>query len=75
MDVAFGLELVASITTIAQMWLYGNKSVSGPVWGLVANVAWWALTFWSGLWGLVPINLAMLFISVRNLRKWRTEAA
>jgi hypothetical protein len=26
-----------------------------------------------GLWGLIPVNTAMLVIHVRNLIKWRKE--
>jgi nicotinamide riboside transporter PnuC len=66
-------ELLASLFTIAQFWYYGNISKWGPIAGLIAAAAWWVLTFYSGLWGLVPLNAVATVLHIRNLYKWRKE--
>ena len=73
MSVAFALELAASVSTILQIWLYGNKTLGGPIWGLVAVTAWWVLTCWSGLWGLAPLNAVASVVHARNFIKWWRE--
>lgn len=55
------------------MWVYGNKSKWGPVIGIAAQVPWWVIMVKGGLWGLLPVNGAMLVIHTRNLWKWNNE--
>lgn len=71
MSAAIAWQIAASITTLASMWLMGNKSVAGPIVGLVSQIAWAGLIWTSQLWGIVPITVAATFIHARNLRKWR----
>ena len=73
MTLAAFLQIGASVTTLIQMWLYGNKVVSGPVWGLVASVFWWGVMIEAELWWLAPFNAIMLFIHLRNLANWAAE--
>ena len=70
MSISLALEIGAAATTILQLWFYGNKSLAGPVWGLIAVVFWWALVIWTGLWGLIPLNLFAMLVNIRNLVKW-----
>lgn len=63
-------QLSASALTLAGSWLYGNKSLGGPVFGIAAQVPWWVIMYQQSLWGLLPVNIMMLVIHVRNLSKW-----
>jgi dolichol kinase len=69
--IALALQLAASASTIIGSWLYGNKSIWGPVTGLVSQVFWWSIMFQSSLWGLWPVNVMMLIIHARNYWKWK----
>lgn len=66
-------QLTASILSIAGMWAYGNKSMAGPWLGLAAQIPWNIIMVTGGLWGLLPVNLAMLVIHTRNLWKWNLD--
>lgn len=68
------LQLLASTATIASSWAYGNKWLSGPSIGLVAQVPWYAMMIHDGLWGLLPVNAVMTILHARNLLKWWREA-
>ena len=65
------LALLASITTMIQMHYYGNKSLAGPVWGMVSNTCWWTFTWYTENLGLVPLNAYMAYVSARNYRLWK----
>jgi hypothetical protein len=63
-------QFAASVLTIISSWLYGSKRVWGPVLGVCAQVPWWTLMVHMDLWGLLPLNVTMLVIHVRNTWKW-----
>jgi hypothetical protein len=67
------VQLTASALTLTASYQYGNKSVSGPWLGIASQVPWNIIMIHGGLWGLIPVNTAMLVIHVRNLIKWRKE--
>ena len=73
MTLAIFLQLGASVTTLIQMWLMGNKTVAGPVWGLIANAFWWGVMIEADLWGLAPFSTIVWGINLRNLDKWSTD--
>lgn len=68
------VQILASVTTLISMWSYGSKSVYGPLLAIVGQGFWWAIMIQSSLWGLLPLNVAMAFVHIRNLIKWRREA-
>lgn len=72
---AFGLiiQLTASALTLFSSWFYGNKSLLGPWIGIASQVPWWIIMFQGSLWGLLPVNVAMLVMHIRNLWKWKNE--
>jgi hypothetical protein len=70
MDTHIAVQLTASAFTLVGQWAYGNKSTWGPIVGLMAQVPWWTIMIQGGLWGLLPVNGALLAIHVRNLWKW-----
>lgn len=69
------VQLLASITTLISMWFYGSKSLYGPSLAIMGQVFWWIIMFQGKLWGLLPLNIAMAIMHVRNLIKWRRDAA
>jgi hypothetical protein len=71
MDTA--IQLTASMLTLVGVWCYGNKSKLGPILGLASQVPWNIIMIHGGLWGLIPVNTAMLVIHIRNLWKWRND--
>lgn len=68
------IQLTASALTMLSMWFYGSKLKVGPMFGLAAQVPWWAIMIHGQLWGILPVNTAMLIIHTRNLWKWMQEA-
>lgn len=74
MTASLAIQLAASLLTIAGTYYYGNKSPLGPWIGIAAQVPWWLIMVTGSLWGLLPVNVMMLVMHVRNLIKWRKEA-
>lgn len=68
------LQLCASACTIAATWLYGNKTLWGPRIALLSQVFWWSIMVVYGLWGLLPVNIMMVYIHLRNYNKWKAKA-
>lgn len=62
-----------SIATLMCVWLYGNKTIWGPIWGLITEATWVALVFYGQLWGLLPVPIVLGFAHGRNLLKWIKE--
>lgn len=60
---------MASIVTIASVWQYGNNSIYGPYLGLFSQIFWWSMMYVDSLWGLLPINIILLIMHIRNLNK------
>jgi hypothetical protein len=74
MTVTLIIQYFASATTIASSWAYGNKVPAGPLLGLLSQLPWWSLMIYEGLWGLLPVNVLMTAMHIRNFIKWRKEA-
>jgi hypothetical protein len=70
LDTAIAVQLSASALTLTGQWFYGNKAKWGPVLGILAQVPWWTIMIQGSLWGLLPVNSALLIIHTRNLWKW-----
>lgn len=68
------VQLAASALTIVSSWSYGNKTLRGPIFGLISQVPWWSIMVMGNLWGLLPVNLMMVCTHTRNLYKWWKEA-
>lgn len=64
------LPWLLSALTIYMNWLAGRKDPRAWIVGLVAQVLW-ALWIWAGRsWGLVPLNIALWIVYLRNYRLW-----
>lgn len=60
---------MASILTMVSVWQYGNNNSYGPYLGLYSQIFWWSMMYVDNLWGLLPMNIVMLVMHVRNLNK------
>lgn len=69
-SVSLALQFAATVTTFLSMWKMGDRTLAGPVLGIASQAPWLALMLWDGLYGLLPITAAMLFVHGRNFRKW-----
>lgn len=66
------LPWLISGLSIVSTTLVGNKDVRG--WGVaIFNQSLWSI--WvvaSSAWGLIPLNIVLWVLHIRNYRKWRT---
>lgn len=65
------IALATSVVTLIGMWLAGSHRWQG--WALgVANQGLWAwFIFAFRAWGLLPLNIALVFVYGRNLWRWK----
>ena len=71
--ISLALQVIASVVTMISTWKMGDKDISGPKWGIFSQVFWWGLMWYASLWGLLIINVAMMYIHIRNLILWSKE--
>ena len=69
----FFIELFASFAAILTVWVYGNRSRKAPLIGMVGQMMWWWLTISQSMWGLIPLNVVMLIVHIRNYIKMKRE--
>lgn len=60
------IELVASITTLAGMWV-GSTTLHGAECYLVSTLAWCAISWRKSLRGIWPLNIGAAAVSLINL--------
>jgi len=65
------LPWVLSLNTIVMNILVGNKHRKSWALGLVGQVLWLVWIVADEAWGLIPLNLALWAIYIRNHIKWR----
>lgn len=63
-----GIELAASLPTLAGIFV-GSTTAQGACFYLASLVFWFWMMARKQLWGLLPLNVASLLISILNL--WR----
>ena len=69
------MPLVMSVMTIYGYWVIGSKNWKSWYVPLVTQALWF---IWIGLsenWGFLPAAFFLTAIAIRNLFKWRREAA
>ena len=71
----FFIELAASFAAIITVWIYGNRSRKAPVVGMLGQILWWWLTISQSMWGLIPLNVIMFIIHIRNYIRMKREDA
>ena len=67
------VDWIASVLIIIGTWMIGDKNKWGQIVVLIAQPFFWVVIYQTGAWGLIPTNLFMIFISIRNTLKWFRE--
>lgn len=68
LTLALLLQVGASVFTLYGMF-FGSTTPLGIALYFVGTAFWFALSFHSKLWGLMPLNLGALFVLFTNLWK------
>ena len=64
------LPWIISITTLYMLWLVGNRNAGGWKVGIGLQFLWLLYIIVGEVWGLLPLNAGMWYITVRNYYKW-----
>lgn len=65
------LPWLLSALTLYTTYLQGEKNIFAWVLGLVGQLGWFVLTFVSGLYGLLPLNIGLTVLYFINYNKWK----
>ena len=65
------LPWILSLNTIVMNIMVGNKHRRSWALGLVGQVLWLVWIILVEAWGLIPLNLALWVIYIRNHIKWK----
>lgn len=65
---SFVLQNIIGVVTLLMLYFAGNHDRRAWYVNLFANGLWWALIFVDGDWGFVPLNVAVLFLTIRNIK-------
>lgn len=69
------VAILLSCNQLVAYWLAGNKHQAAWWLGLAGGLPWLAFMILSGIWGMLPLVVGLQVIYVRNLIRWRREAA
>lgn len=69
------LPWVLSFLTILMTIMAGSKHRFSWMLGAWNQVLWFVWIFLSGTWGLLPMNIAMAIVYLRNHYKWKREVS
>ena len=64
---------ICSILSLVMIWEMGNKSIRGPIIGILCNFAWFGFILSSEQHGLWVGAIGFIIIHIRNLYKWNRE--
>lgn len=67
------LPWLLSAITLWMTYLQGEKNTLSWVVGLVGQLGWFILTFVTGLYGLLPLNIGLTVLYYRNYVKWKRD--
>lgn len=67
------IPLVLSAVTLWMMWQAGNLNRIAWLVGLCNQALWAVFIVTFGAWGLLPLNIALVYTYTRNLVKWKRE--
>lgn len=67
------LPWLLSAVTLWMTYLQGEKNTLSWVVGLVGQLGWFILTFVTGLYGLLPLNIGLTVLYYRNYVKWKQD--
>ena len=67
------MDWIASFITIVAKILVGNKNKWGFIFHIVAEIIWIAVSVKHKVWGLLPLAVVTMMISVCSFLKWYHE--
>lgn len=67
------LPWLLSAIALWMTYLQGNMNKAAWVIGLVGQLGWFVLTFVSGLYGLLPLNIGLTILYARNYLTWKDK--
>lgn len=67
------LPWIISACTIYMFYAIGNKELKGWIISGVTQCLWLIYILGTTAWGLLPLNIAMFYMTGRNYLKWRKE--
>lgn len=65
------IALATSAVTLIGMWLAGSHKWQGWALGLANQALWLWFILAFKAWGLLPLNICLVFVYGRNLLRWR----
>ena len=68
-----GIALATSVVTLVGMWMAGSHNWKGWALGIFNQVLWFWFIVAFDAWGLLPLNIALVFVYGRNLLRWKNE--
>ena len=69
--VAITLQAVALVGYFAYIHQYGAKKTTGPLLGVLCEIAWLALSLYMGLWLIAMACIVGGYMHGKNYFKWR----
>ena len=66
-------EILASLSAITSIMIYGNKSWYAPIFGLFSQIIWVSWVVVSGSWSMMALCIAMIIVHIRNIKKMDTK--
>ena len=59
-------EILASLSAIASIMIYGNKSWYAPIFGFFSQIIWVSWVVVAEVWSMTALCIAMIIIHCRN---------
>jgi len=59
-------ELLAAISAVVTVWVYGNKDNYAPLYGLISNMLWITWAFLSTSYFMLAMCIVFTALHVRN---------
>lgn len=72
-QLTFWMPWLLSAITLYITWMQGNKHKSSWLLGILNQVLWFTWIVASRSWGLLPMNLMLAVLYVRNHFKWNSN--
>lgn len=69
----FWVQLLISISILTSAFLCGSMKITGWIILMIAQSIFITYVIITQQWGLLPQNVGMGLIAVRNFRKWKRE--
>lgn len=71
-------DLLPWLMSAITLWMthqQGRKKWTAWVWGLINQVLWLCFIIYTGTWGLMPLNIGLWALYIRNLQAWYADEA